>query len=923
MNKVVKTNQLIEHKKQFSNENETILRSTIDAYLVELSNNESPEDNLNVLQQLSQLIVTSTGFASIPLTLKIMEKHYETFKSIYDHKRDVQVKMELANLISFVATSHRAPNSKGDVLKYYQLSLKQVVDSWGIAYVRDLVNDIVEQWKSASDDDRLSLIPLISRCASYFLQQNSELEACDLLMETEQMEHLLLIVDNVTICTKVCHYVTACCTYLPQPNNKNILYTIVNLWLKHGQYVHALYVAMKIQCTKSIEKIFQLCNDVHIQMQMALIIARHNISIDEQCCKWPKVVSLLSNEDLHQTFIDVCRQLELNLQPQTLDNILKRHSSGRQCHSQLNQTIPSIDQILINSFINMAFGYDQSLTQLSICVNDTMWIEKNRNDHLLSISTIGLSHLWNTDRIMKIIEPFLHSKVDSIKAGALLAMGLANCTIHSLKYEPKQILLDHLLASNVCNEIQLGTLMALSFAYAAKRRADVVEPILKNIVTNEKSNSYNVGLGSITCGIIYIGHIDGHLIGTLIETIVDRYPKLSFKVTRNIIHSIGLCCMGKDSMMETINGTIDQVFKDNDQLKSYFTLFIEICSLVGSSNILMIQELLNNCRCSIIESKSKVKERNKKVINRNESNDDDNNHFIRTISIIGIGMLSLGDEVNIHMIMREFILMLRNGDRQTKNVVILTIALVHLSNPKLSVIDTLCKFTHSTETAINAIIALGLIGAGTGNGKIGKVLYELINFYRGSNTCRWAINISFGLLYLGNCSLTLNPQMEGCRLIRHQSICGVLIFILHLLDQSYSSRASFATLLHNQTHILLYLTLAIRPKMLVTYDHETMKPIPIQVCVGQPIDITGQAGIMPRSVTAFNTYQTPVLISTNEKAELDNDNFIPLNPYMEGHVLVKRISNNNNSNNVVTDVVKSQMVVMDKTKIEHRIKEKV
>ncbi|KAI2799471.1 26S proteasome non-ATPase regulatory subunit 2 [Blomia tropicalis] len=836
MNKVVKTNQLIEHKKQFSNENETILRSTIDAYLVELSNNESPEDNLNVLQQLSQLIVTSTGFASIPLTLKIMEKHYETFKSIYDHKRDVQVKMELANLISFVATSHRAPNSKGDVLKYYQLSLKQVVDSWGIAYVRDLVNDIVEQWKSASDDDRLSLIPLISRCASYFLQQNSELEACDLLMETEQMEHLLLIVDNVTICTKVCHYVTACCTYLPQPNNKNILYTI--------------------------------------------------------CCKWPKVVSLLSNEDLHQTFIDVCRQLELNLQPQTLDNILKRHSSGRQCHSQLNQTIPSIDQILINSFINMAFGYDQSLTQLSICNNE-------------------------------IIEPFLHSKVDSIKAGALLAMGLANCTIHSLKYEPKQILLDHLLASNVCNEIQLGTLMALSFAYAAKRRADVVEPILKNIVTNEKSNSYNIGLGSITCGIIYIGHIDGHLIGTLIETIVDRYPKLSFKVTRNIIHSIGLCCMGKDSMMETINGTIDQVFKDNDQLKSYFTLFIEICSLVGSSNILMIQELLNNCRCSIIESKSKVKERNKKVINRNESNDDDNNHFIRTISIIGIGMLSLGDEVNIHMIMREFILMLRNGDRQTKNAVILTIALVHLSNPKLSVIDTLCKFTHSTETAINAIIALGLIGAGTGNGKIGKVLYELINFYRGSNTCRWAINISFGLLYLGNCSLTLNPQMEGCRLIRHQSICGVLIFILHLLDQSYSSRASFATLLHNQTHILLYLTLAIRPKMLVTYDHETMKPIPIQVRVGQPIDITGQAGIMPRSVTAFNTYQTPVLISTNEKAELDNDNFIPLNPYMEGHVLVKRISNNNNSNNVVTDVVKSQMVVMDKTKIEHRIKEKV
>ena len=44
----------------------------------------------------------------------------------------------------------------------------------------------------------------------------------------------------------------------------------------------------------------------------------------------------------------------------------------------------------------------------------------------------------------------------------------------------------------------------------------------------------------------------------------------------------------------------------------------------------------------------------------------------------------------------------------------LALALVYVSNPQLIVLDTLGKLTHDpdSETSMNAILALGLVGAG-------------------------------------------------------------------------------------------------------------------------------------------------------------------------------------------------------------------
>jgi hypothetical protein len=66
------------------------------------------------------------------------------------------------------------------------------------------------------------------------------------------------------------------------------------------------------------------------------------------------------------------------------------------------------------------------------------------------------------------------------------------------------------------------------------------------------------------------------------------------------------------------------------------------------------------------------------------------------------------------MALRTFNHMLQFSEPVIRRSVPLSIALLCISNPKLSVLDTLSKLSHDpdNETACNSILALGLIGAG-------------------------------------------------------------------------------------------------------------------------------------------------------------------------------------------------------------------
>jgi 26S proteasome regulatory subunit N1 len=61
----------------------------------------------------------------------------------------------------------------------------------------------------------------------------------------------------------------------------------------------------------------------------------------------------------------------------------------------------------------------------------------------------------------------------------------------------------------------------------------------------------------------------------------------------------------------------------------------------------------------------------------------------------------------------------------------LAIGLVSASNPQLLILDTLLKYSHNNDlqVALNAIFAMGLVGAGTNNACLAQMLRQLTGYY--------------------------------------------------------------------------------------------------------------------------------------------------------------------------------------------------
>ncbi|KAG4953776.1 26S proteasome non-ATPase regulatory subunit 2 A [Glycine max] len=94
-----------------------------------------------------------------------------------------------------------------------------------------------------------------------------------------------------------------------------------------------------------------------------------------------------------------------------------------------------------------------------------------------------------------------------------------------------------------------------------------------------------------------------------------------------------------------------------------------------------------------------------------------------------------------------------------------------------------------------------------------------------------------------------------------------------------------AIMLGKYHYVLYFLILAMQPRMLWIVD-ENIKPLSLSVCVGQAVNVVGQAG-HPKTITGFQTHYTHVLLSAGDKAKLATEKYLPLSPILEGFVNLK------------------------------------
>ena len=222
----------------------------------------------------------------------------------------------------------------------------------------------------------------------------------------------------------------------------------------------------------------------------------------------------------------------------------------------------------------------------------------------------------------------------------------------------------------------------------------------------------------------------------------------------------------------------------------------------------------------------------------------------QAVAVIGISLIGMNEEIGAEMALRSFGHLLHYGEPVIKRAVPLALGLISLSNPKLNILDTLSKFSHDSdpEVAHNSIFALGLVGAGTNNARLAAMLRQLAMYHAKDQNNLFMVRLAQGLTHMGKGTLTITPYHSHRFLLNRVAVGGILAVLISFLDVKN-------TILSKSHYMLFNLSLAMQPRMLVTFD-EKLQPLPVTVRVGQVGFFSLEFFLFKRSDTEINLYNT-------------------------------------------------------------------
>ena len=134
-----------------------------------------------------------------------------------------------------------------------------------------------------------------------------------------------------------------------------------------------------------------------------------------------------------------------------------------------------------------------------------------------------------------------------------------------------------------------------------------------------------------------------------------------------------------------------------------------------------------------------------------------------------------------------------------------------ICNPEMSIADTLGKICFDKEKNVSesALLALGIISAGTNNSRVSDQLRALATYYLTDHDRLFSIRMAQGLLHMGKGLLTINPTHSENMLMSNVALGGILTVLL-------ASTEMESLLMTNYSYLSFYLGLAMYPRMLLT-----------------------------------------------------------------------------------------------------------
>jgi 26S proteasome regulatory subunit N1 len=243
-----------------------------------------------------------------------------------------------------------------------------------------------------------------------------------------------------------------------------------------------------------------------------------------------------------------------------------------------------------------------------------------------------------------------------------------------------------------------------------------------------------------------------------------------------------LLCTG---LQDASDATIETLKAIDHPISKTAQILVEACSFAGTGNVLKIQAMLHHCDDHITAAMKDA--------------------TFPSFAVIVIALNVIGKDIGAEMSLRQFNylvsyyysffddcvnleFLIKDAIWRTHNLkncsthywprqLPLTIGLVSASNPHLPILDTLSKYSHDNDfqVAINAIFAMGLVGAGTNNARLAQMLRQLAGYYQKEPD-------SLFMVHMGKGTIGLNPFFSDRSIMSRPAVAGLLATLTAFTD---------------------------------------------------------------------------------------------------------------------------------------------
>lgn len=818
------------------------------------------------LEAMKTSIKTSTSsMTAVPKPLKFLRPHYEPLTQLYEQWPEGDDKSSLADVLSVIGMTF-SDEDRQDTLKYRLLSPSQDIASWGHEYTRHLALEIGEVYvkRVVAEEDVQDLIDLALVLVPLFLKANAEADAVDLLSELEITNRLPEYVDENTY-SRVCLYLVSMVNLLTYPDNEEFLRVAHTIYIAYKELTQAMVIAIRLNDLELIKQDFDAAESPALKKQLAFLVGRQKTSFsfahETEDDDTPLLDDAISNLNVANYFKYLGKELNI-LEPKTTEDIYKSHLESNRVAgmTNLDSARHNLSAAFVNAFVNAGFAKDKMMLSDQ---DKESWVWKTKDEGMMStVASMGTLLLWDVENGLDKIDKYTYASEPQIQAGAMLAIGIMNSGVR-IDSEPALALLgdaDKLEHKNPL--VRTASIMGLGLSYAGSNKDEVMDLLLP-FVQDSSHDMQITSMAALALGLTFVGTSNSEISEAIVETLMDdgRKSQLTDKWVRFLALGLGLLYLGRQEEVEVILETLKAV--DHPSAKPS-GLLAEVCAWAGTGAVLKIQELLHIC--------------NEHVEDTDEKKGDE---LLQAYAVLGIGLVAMGEDVGQEMTLRHFGHLMHYGEPNIRRAVPLAMGLISPSNPQMKVYDTLSRYSHDNdnEVAINAIFAMGLLGAGTNNARLAQLLRQLASYYHRDQDSLFMVRIAQGLLHMGKGTMSLNPFHTDRQVLSRVSTAGLLAVLVAMIDAK-----QFIT--SNHHYLLYYLVTAMHPRFLVTLD-EDLKPLSVNVRVGQAVDVVGQAG-RPKTITGWQTQSTPVLLAYGERAELEDEQYISLASTLEGLVILKK-----------------------------------